>query len=140
MSFLDNLENNLKALESREERVPGPKRRAEQDRNRAQAAQPYVEQLRNGRFTRELLDRVVTMAHELRTKVYINWSGNSLRLDAREHRLELQPTPEGVFAVFSTGYDVTGREKVDLKGDPAKLAQAFLSPFQRAAKHAASET
>ena len=139
MSFLDNLENNLKALESREERAPGPKQRSEQERNRAKAAQPYIEQLRNGKFTRELLDRVVTMAHELRTKVYINWSGNSLRLDAREHRLELQPTADGVFALFSIGYDVTSREKIDLNGDPGKLAQAFLTPFQQAAKHAISE-
>jgi hypothetical protein len=140
MSFLDNLENNLKALESREERAPGPKQRSELERNRAKAAQPYIEQLRNSKFTRELLDRAVTMAHELRTKVYINWSGNSLRLDARERRLELQPTPDGVFAVFSTGYDVTTREKVDLNGDPAKLARAFLTPFQQAAKRAAPET
>ena len=131
MSFLDNLEDNLKALESREERVRGPKHRAEQDRNRVKAAQPHAEQLRNGKFTSELLDRVVTLAHGLRTKVYINWSGNSLRLDAREHRLELQPTHDGVFAVFSTGYDVTGREKVDLNGDPEKLAQAFLRLLQR---------
>jgi hypothetical protein len=127
MSYLDNLENNLKALESREERTPAAKKRPEADRNRARATQPFADQLRNGDFTKKLLDRVVHLAHGMRTKVYISWSGNSLRLDARERRLELQPTPEGVFAVFSSGYDVTARNKIDLNGNPEVLAKDFLN-------------
>ena len=133
MSYLDNLENNLKALESREERTPAAKKRPEADRNRVKAAQPFADQLRKGDFTRKLLDRVVQLAHGMRTKVYISWSGNSLRLDARERRLELQPTPEGVFAVFSTGYDVTARNKIDLNGDPEVLAKDFLNSIPRVA-------
>jgi len=133
MSYLDNLENNLKALESREERTPASKKRHESDRNRAKATQPFAEQLRNGDFTKKLLDRVVQLAHGVRTKVYISWSGNSLRLDARERRLELQPTPEGVFAIFSSGYNVTARNKIDLGGDPDELAKEFLNSLPRAA-------
>ena len=133
MSYLDNLENNLKALESREERTPASKKRPEADRNRAKATQPFAEQLRNGDFTKKLLDHVVQLAHGVRTKVYISWSGNSLRLDARDRRLELQPTPEGVFAVFSAGYDVTARHKIDLNGDPEVLAKDFLNSIPRAA-------
>jgi hypothetical protein len=133
MSYLDNLENNLKALESREERTPAGKKRPEADRNRAKATQPFADQLRNGDFTKKLLDRVVQLAHGMRTKVYISWSGNSLRLDARERRLELQPTPEGVVAVFSSGYDVTARNKIDLNGDPEVLAKDFLNSIPRAA-------
>jgi hypothetical protein len=132
MSFLDNLENNLKTLEGREERTSPSKPRAEVERVRANAVRPHAEQLRNGAFTKNLLDRVVMLAHGLRTKVYINWSGNSLRLDARDRRLELQPTPEGIFAVFSSGYDVIGREKVDLTGDPEALAQKFMKSISRA--------
>jgi hypothetical protein len=133
MSYLDNLENNLKALESREERTPASRKRPEAERNRARATQPFAEQLRNGDFTKKLLDRVVHLAHGVRTKVYISWSGNSLRLDARERRLELQPTPEGVFAVFSSGYNVTARNKIDLSGDPEQLAKEFLNSIPRSA-------
>ena len=133
MSYLDNLENNLKALESREERTSAGKKRPEADRNRVKATQPFADQLRNGEFTKKLLDRVVHLAHGMRTKVYISWSGNSLRLDARERRLELQPTPEGVFAVFSTGLDVTARKTIDLNGDPEVLAKDFLNSIPGAA-------
>jgi hypothetical protein len=135
MSYLDNLENNLKALESREERTPASKKKSDADRNRAKATQPFAEQLRNGDFTKKLLDHVVQLAHAVRTKVYISWSGNSLRLDARDRRLELQPTPDGVFAVFSAGYDVTARNKIDLNGDPELLAKDFLNSIPRAATH-----
>jgi len=132
MSYLDNLENNLKALESRDERTTASRKRPEQDRKQANASQPYAEKLRNSEFTKNLLDRAVHLAHGMRTKVYISWSGNALRLDARERRLELQPTPEGIFAVFSAGYDVTGRKKVDLNGDPEQLAKEFLNSIPRA--------
>ena len=135
MSYLDNLESNLKALESREERTAATKR-PEFDRNQAKAAQPYAEQLRKSDFTKKLLDRVVQLAHGHRTKVYISWSGNALRLDARERRLELQPTPEGIGAVFSAGYDVTARKKVDLTNNPEALAEDFVSSLPRAAANA----
>jgi len=128
MSFLDNLENNLKALESRDERASvRPSAAAEADKKRARATQPYAEQLRSSAFTKALMDQTVTQAHALRTKVYINWSGNALRLDARDHRLELQPTPDGIQAVFSSGLDVIGREPVSLDGDAADLARRFLA-------------
>ncbi len=136
MSYLDNLENNLKALESREERGSGSRKRPEVDRNRAKAAQPYAEQLRNSEFTKKLLDRVVQLAHAMRTKVYISWSGNALRLDARAQRLELQPTAEGIYAVFSSGLDVTARKKIDLSRNPEELAQDFLNSIPRAAVNA----
>lgn len=112
---------------------------AEQDRARARAVQPYAEQLRQSTFVKELLDRVVVLAHELRTKVYINWAGNALRLDAREHRMELQPTPEGIVAVFWANQQETGREPVDLGGDAQKLARRFLSSVEARAKTAAVE-
>lgn len=128
MSFLDNLENNLKALESREERgAARPSAAAEADRKRARAAQPYAEQLRSSAFTKALMDQAVTQAHALRTKVYINWAGNALRLDARDQRLELQPTPDGIEAVFTSNQQVSGREPVSLDGDAADLARRFLA-------------
>ncbi len=127
MSFVDNLENNLKALESREERDPArDARERKAAQNRGRSVQPNAEALRNSAFTKELLDHVVRMAHGLRTKVYISWSGNCLRLDAREHRLELQPTPEGIDAVYLTNQRETAREQIKLEGSPEKLARKWL--------------
>jgi hypothetical protein len=140
MGFLDNLENDLKAMESLEERSSTQRRpSADQDRARSRAVQPHAEQLRQSTFVKELLDRVVVLAHELRTKVYINWAGNALRLDAREHRMELQPTPNGIVAVFWNSQQETGREPVDLGGDPEKLARRFLSRIEPRAKTASVE-
>ena len=133
MSFLDNLENNLKAMEEREERGPDGRRQPTQrEREVARAVQPHAEQLRRSTFVTELLDHVVKMAHGLRTKVYINWMGNALRLDAKDRRLELQPTADGIAAVFSLNHQETARRMIDLKGDAGKLAQEFLGEVKPA--------
>ena len=46
MSFLDNLENNLKALESRDEGGLDESRRRERDRGAPLAAAPWAERLK----------------------------------------------------------------------------------------------
>jgi hypothetical protein len=128
MSFLDNLENNLKALESREERGADRRRPTEEERQRSRATQPHARELRESDWTKKFIDTVVAAAHVVRTKVYITWSGATLRLVARDRRLELAPDADGVGAVFYAGYEVTGRERVDLsKTSPEKLAKKFLS-------------
>ena len=66
------------------------------------------------------------IGHGLRTKVNIVWLGSTLRLQAREHRLELQPTPEGVMAYFFVDDKEVKKEKVDLTGNPEKLAKEWL--------------
>ena len=58
MSFLDNLENNLKSLESQEEGKESAERAArtrDAQRASAQAVAPWAEQLKKGPFTAELL-------------------------------------------------------------------------------------
>lgn len=131
MGFLDNLENTLKANESREERDPVQMRRnqkqAEDERARAKAAQPYAEELRNGKFTADLLNEVSRISHGLRTKVYITWIGTTLRLEAREHRLELTPGPDSVTAVTSVDGKPTGNQSIDLKKSPKALAEKWLA-------------
>ncbi len=123
MSFLDNLENNLKALENREERDPEQlKRRREQqeaEKSRAQAAAPYAEALKTGEFTRKLLDECAILGHRHRTKVHITWLGDTLRLQARENRLELVPTPDGIVAHLFRG-DAESIEPLD-ETLPSKL-------------------
>ena len=133
MGFLDNLENSLKAEEARLERDPAQGRRtqkqADAERARAKALQPIAEELRKGRFTSELLSEVTRVSHGLRTKVYISWIGATLRLEAREHRLELVPTPNGVVANVLVNAKPVSSEPIDLnnKKGPKALAEKWLA-------------
>jgi hypothetical protein len=131
MGFLDNLENTLKAEEARQERDPEywkrSQRLAEAERARAKAAQPLAEELRKGKFTADLLNEVTRISHGLRTKVYITWIGTTLRLEAREHRLELTPTAEGIVAIFLVNAEEKSSEQVDLKKSPKSLAERWLA-------------
>ena len=58
MSFLDNLENNLNALERQEakdpEAVKRDRERREEERNAALLRAPHVDALKNSAFTSEL--------------------------------------------------------------------------------------
>ena len=130
MSFSDNLENDLKNLESREERDPASAVRsrtiARSVRAYALAAAPSAEKLKNGRFTVELLRQATRIGYTLRTKVSIIWLGTTLRLQAREHRLELRPTPDGVMGHYFEGDKEVGKEPVDLAGNAERFAKAWL--------------
>jgi hypothetical protein len=131
MGFLDNLENTLKAEESRQEREHQPTRKGQKqfdaERARIKAMQPLADELRSGKFASDLLGEATRIAHGLRTKVYITWIGSTLRLEAREHRLELTPTPDGIVATTLVNREKTGSELVDLKGSPKVIAQKWLS-------------
>lgn len=127
MSFLDNLENTLKTFEGAADQDAGMEQQRRQDeKSRALAAAPYADQLKRGEFTNELLTHAVRIGHGSRTKVNMTWIGSTLRLDARERRLELAPTADGVLAVFSESGEEQSSEIVDLQGDPEALARRFL--------------
>jgi len=129
MSFLDNLENNLKSLESHEE---GKDDRARQQREReneraqAQAAAPNAEALKKGPYTAELLRQATRIGHAMRTKVHIAWIGSTLRLEARERRLDLRPTATGIVAVYLENNQERRSEPLDLKGSPEDLLRPWL--------------
>ncbi len=131
MSFLDNLESNLKSLESQEEAREGAERQQqERERNRAgaQAAAPYAEQLKKGPYTEELLKQAARIGFSMRTKVHVAWLGSTLRLEARERRLELRPTASGVVAVEIDQNRETRVEPLDLQGSPEELLRRWLVP------------
>jgi hypothetical protein len=132
MSFLNNLENSLKGLEERQERDPAQARKAAELRQsegeRARAAQPWAERLRKGPFAQQLMTEATRIGFGLRTKVYISWAGSALRLDARERRLELRPTPDGVIADSYVNGERTGSRSVDLNSDARELAETWLAP------------
>ena len=132
MSFLDNLENNLKALESRDEKDPEKIRRdqARQDaeRNAARARAPFAEALKKSAFTSELLTHCRAVGQKQRVLVRFTWLGENLRLDANTKRMELTPTSEGIVAVFSADGAEVKREPVNVeKDDAAALAREWLT-------------
>jgi hypothetical protein len=130
MSFLDNLENTLKNLESAEQKRDEAERRGrDRDAERAEAlaAAPWVEELKKGPFAAELLKQATRIGFSMRTKVHIAWLGNTLKLEARDRRLELRPTATGVVAAYIEEGQEPRLAPVDLKGDPAELVRAWLA-------------
>jgi len=128
MSFLDNLENSLKNLETGNERGEAGReqRKRNEDRARQAAVAPWAERLKKSSFTEELLKAATREGFKQRTKVYISWIGEVLRLDAKERRMELRPAPDGVNVVYQVNAEETGSQVIDLEGDPAELAQNWL--------------
>jgi hypothetical protein len=126
MSFLDNLENSLKNLESQDERDPSERQRRDDDRARALASAPWAERLRSSEYSKKLFDEAAAAGHRLRTKVYMVWLDTTLRLEARGRRLELRPTPDGIVCEMIEP-DGAGQSKpVDLNGDPERLIEDWL--------------
>ena len=131
MSFLDNLENNLKALESREEKDPAALARQaaarEAARSEALKIAPHAEALRNGPFKDGLLTACRDIGHRRRILVRPVWVDSTLRLEAGTKKLELRPTAQGVLAVVFDGGKELESALIDLGSDPATLAERFLS-------------
>jgi hypothetical protein len=130
MSFLDNLENNLKALESRDEKDPEALARqaAAREAARSLAVQiaPHADALRNGPFKDGLLTACRDIGHRRRILVRPVWVDSTLRLEAGAKKLELRPTPDGVLAVFFDGGKELESTPIDLSSDPMKLAGKWL--------------
>jgi hypothetical protein len=132
MSFLDNLEDNLKSLEKQDERDPDKARRVQERREAERTAAlrraPHVETLKSSPFTSDLLTECRTIGHGQRVLVQFTWIGENLRLDAKAKRLELIPTAEGITAVFSVDGVEVKQSTVDvLNDDAAALARSWLT-------------
>ena len=125
MSFLDNLENNLKALESRDEGLDDTRRRAV-DRGRSLEIAPWAERLKREPYAQDLMRQATIAGRGRRIKVNLAWLDTRLRLEARGHRLELRPTPNGVVAVFLRETEEIRQEPVNLADDPQKLIAAWM--------------
>jgi hypothetical protein len=130
MSYLDSLESNLKNLENSQERnvdLQRDRQHRESEKAKALAAAPYAEELKTGGFAQELLGHATTIGFSQRTKVQPTWLGSTLRLQAKEKRLELRPTPQGVIAFFFEDDEEKGSELVDLKSSPEELAKRWFA-------------
>lgn len=130
MSFLDNLENSLKNLESREERDPGEQQRKADERAKARAAAPWADKLKTSEYTQRLFEQAAIAGHRIRTKIYMAWIDSTLRLDARERRLELKPTSDGITASMIEPNGETQTVPIDLKGNPEDLLAQWLAPME----------
>lgn len=127
MSFLDNLENNLKALESREQGGIDERGRRDAERNRAKAAAPWAEKLKRSPWTQTLMQQSTRAGFQRRVKVNLLWMGTTLRLEALGLRLELRPETEGIRAVFLQGLQELQEQPVDLAGNPQKLIAEWMT-------------
>jgi hypothetical protein len=129
MSFLDNLENNLKSLESQEEgkeSAERSRRARENAKTSAQAAAPWAEELKKGPFTADLLKQAARIGFSMRVKVHVAWLGTTLRLEARDLRLELRPTASGIVAAYIEAGVETRSEPLDLKADAGEFVRLWL--------------
>lgn len=126
MSFLDNLENSLKALESREEKDPQAEKRRAEDRAAALAAQPFAEALKSSPFTEKLLLAARSIGHQQRTLVRFTWLDTTLRLEAKNKKLDLKPTPEGIVAIAAEDDVASDPVPISLDSDPEVLAANWL--------------
>lgn len=126
MSFLDNLESTLKSLESRDERSPADNRRRDSERARSLAEAPWAARLKQSPYTQRLLGEATRAGGKLRAKVYIAWIDTTLRLECRERKLELRPSPDGVTAFFLDENVEVKSEPVDLDGTPEDLVRRWL--------------
>ena len=126
MSFLDNLENNLKALESLEAGGMDDRKRREAEREAAIAAAPWAEKLKKSPFVGKLMRDLTQAGFSRRMKVHFVWIDRTLRMEAMEERLELVPTPKGVDAVFADR-----RLPVNLDGDPGGLIQEWMAVLDK---------
>ena len=130
MSFLDNLESNLKTLESQEDHAAGREaqhKERERQRASAQAVAPFAEELKRGAYTPELLRQAARVGHEFRTKINVVWLGTTLRLEARTRRLELRPTPTGIQSVYIEDGTEKRAEPLDTNASPEILLRQWLA-------------
>jgi hypothetical protein len=127
MGFLDNLESNLDKMERADERETASERnRRQSEKAQEVAIAPNAEALKKSPYTMALLDHATRLGFSQRTKVNIAWLGSTLRLDAKDRRLELRPTAQGIQAVVLQGGEEVRTQSVDLDSDPEQLAREWL--------------
>src|SRR3954471_12037233 len=96
MDFLDNLENSLKNLEQQEERESNPAARQMEARRLAREIAPWADALKKSAYVQSLFEKAAVAGHRLRSKIYIAWLDNTLRLEGRGGGGGVWPPPNGI--------------------------------------------
>src|SRR3954451_2779450 len=126
MDFLDNLENSLKNLEQQQERDPNAAARQIEERRKAGEIAPWADALKKSAYVQNLFEKAAVAGHRLRSKIYIAWLENTLRLEVKGRWCEICPTPNGIEYEFVSldGGTITG--PLDLSNDPDTLLSQWL--------------
>lgn len=130
MSFLDSLENNLKALEGREQTGLDDQKRRDSDRKRSAASAPWAERLKNSPYTQTLMQQATRAGYQIRTKVNFVWLGSTLRLEARNFRLELRPSADGIEVVSLKDGAESKSQTIDMTGSPDTILTPWIQAIE----------
>ena len=130
MSFLDSLENNLKALEGREQGGLDDHKRRDSERQRSAASAPWAERLKTSPYTQALLAQATRVGFQMRIKVNFLWLGTTLRLEARNFRLELRPSAAGIEVVTLKDASELKRQVIDLAGSPEDILTPWMQTVE----------
>lgn len=126
MDFLDNLENSLKNLEQQGERDSDAAARQTEARRRAGEIAPWADVLKKSAYVQNLFEKAAVAGHRLRSKIYIAWLENNLRLEAKGRWCEIRPTPTGIQYEFVSTEGGTVTHLLDLSSDPDTLLRDWL--------------
>jgi hypothetical protein len=126
MDFLDNLENSLKNLEQQQERDPNAATRQIEERRRAGEIAPWADALKKSAYVQNLFEKAAIAGHRLRSKIYIAWLENTLRLESKGRWCEIRPTASGIQYEFVASEGNTITEPLDLSSDPDLLLARWL--------------
>src|SRR4051794_3836024 len=137
MDFLDNLENSLKNLEQQQERDPNAAARQIEERRRAGEIAPWADALKKSPYVQSLFEKSAVAGHRLRSKIYIAWLENTLRLESKGRWCEIRPTANGIQYEFVSVGGGTVTQALDLGSDPNSLLRSWLG--DGAVPNAASE-
>lgn len=126
MGFLDNLESDLKSLEKQEERDPSVQKRRNAERASVLAAAVWVEKLKKSPYAQDVLAEAARLSHQIRSRIQVTWLDIGLKLELKEHRLELRPATDGIVAVFLRNGKEEKRALVDLNANGNELVHDWL--------------
>ncbi len=126
MDFLDNLENSLKNLEQQQERDSNSAARQMEARRLAAEIGPWADALKKSAYVQKLFEKAAVAGHRLRSKIYIAWLENTLRLEVKGRSCEIRPTPSGIEYEFVSPDGGTVKQTLDLASDPDLLLAEWL--------------
>jgi hypothetical protein len=126
MDFLDNLENSLKNLEQQDERQSNSAARQMEARRLAREIGPWADALKKSAYVQSLFEKAAVAGHRLRSKIYIAWLDNNLRLEAKGRWCEIRPTANGIQYEFVSVDGGTVTQPLDLSSDPDSLLRSWL--------------
>src|SRR6185437_17047172 len=95
----------------------------------------WAEKLKQSAYVGKLMREATKAGFARRMKVHFVWLDRSLRLEAMDQRLEIEPTPGGVEAVFAER-----RIPVDLDGEPDALIALWMGILDRKREEALAAT